>query len=133
MATTRMDRRGSTSGRQKLTGVGSYGIDVPPSDQERQNELTAAATILADRRASIEQAKAMLMPIYAPAPRVAFEPLKRRSEVTNMKLHLLARQVVAAISNLMQPTVTPTRSRAAAFIGKAASCPLRETVREHFA
>jgi ANTAR domain len=107
MATARKDRRGSASGRQQGDGADGYGIDVPPSDRERQNELTAAVTIVAERRASIEQAKGMLMPIYGLDPQVAFELLKRRSQGTNMKLQLLARQVADFAPSAAEQNVHP--------------------------
>lgn len=67
-------------------------------DRERQTKLTAAVTIVGERRASIEPPKGMLMPIYGLDLQVAFELLKRQSQEANMKLRRLARQVVADLA-----------------------------------
>ena len=39
-------------------------VDVTPSERERQDQVTAAVTVIAEARAGIEQAKGMLMLIY---------------------------------------------------------------------
>jgi hypothetical protein len=83
------DRDGS------VIGTHGFYIDVTPSEQERQNEVTAAVTRIAEARADIEQAKGMLMLIYGMEEAAAFDLLKWRSQETNVKLRLLAAQVAA--------------------------------------
>jgi len=65
-------------------------VDVTPSERERQDQVAAAVTVIAEARACIEQAKGMLMLIYGMDEPAAFELLKWRSQETNVKLRLLA-------------------------------------------
>ena len=65
-------------------------VDVTPSERERQDQVAAAVTVIAEARAGIEQAKGMLMLIYGMDEPAAFELLKWRSQETNVKLRLLA-------------------------------------------
>jgi AmiR/NasT family two-component response regulator len=65
-------------------------VDVTPSVRERQDQVAAAVTVIAEARAGIEQAKGMLMLIYGMDEPAAFELLKWRSQETNVKLRLLA-------------------------------------------
>jgi hypothetical protein len=70
-----------------------YYVDVTPLERERQDEVTAAVTVIAEARADIERAKGMLMLIYGMDEAAAFELLKWRSQETNVKLRVLAAQV----------------------------------------
>src|SRR6476661_8786360 len=70
-----------------------YYVDVTPSERERQDQVTAAVTVIAEARADIERTKGMLMLIYGMDEAAAFELLKWRSQETNVKLRLLAAQV----------------------------------------
>ena len=72
-----------------------YYVDVTPSERERQDQVTAAVTVIAEARADIERTKGMLMLIYGMDEAAAFELLKWRSQETNVKLRLLAAQVAA--------------------------------------
>jgi len=65
-------------------------VDVTPSERERQDQVAAAVTVIAEARAGIEQAKGMLMLIYGMDEPASFELLKWRSQETNVKLRLLA-------------------------------------------
>ena len=65
-------------------------VDVTPSERERQDQVAAAVTVIAEARAGIEQAKGMLMLIYGMDEPAAFELLKWRSQETNVKLRLFA-------------------------------------------
>jgi hypothetical protein len=78
-----------------VTGTHGYYVDVTPSEQERQDEVTAAVTVIAEARADIERTKGMLMLVYGMDEASAFELLKWRSQETNIKLRLLAAQVAA--------------------------------------
>jgi hypothetical protein len=82
--------------------VGTHGfyVDVTPSEQERQREMTAAITEIAENRAAIEQAKGMLMMAYGIDAHTAFELLRWRSQQTNVKLRMLAEQLAADFTAL---------------------------------
>jgi PAS domain S-box-containing protein len=76
-----------------VIGTHGYYADITPSEQERQDEVTAAVTVIAEARADIERTKGMLMLVYGMDEAAAFELLKWRSQETNVKLRLLAAQV----------------------------------------
>jgi hypothetical protein len=87
-----------------------YYVDVTPSERERQDEVTAAVTAIAEARADIERTKGMLMLIYGMDEAAAFELLKWRSQETNVKLRLLAAQVAADFLALTGSDEFPPRS-----------------------
>jgi hypothetical protein len=93
-----------------VIGTHGYYVDVTPSEQERQDQVTAAVTIIAESRADIEQAKGMLMLIYGMDEGAAFELLRWRSQETNVKLKLIARQVAADFVALSGSEQFPPRS-----------------------
>lgn len=77
--------------------VGTHGfyIDVSPSAERAQEELVSARLAeISEHRASIEQAKGMLMLIYNITDDAAFNLLKWLSQAENVKLRLLAEQIV---------------------------------------
>jgi len=76
--------------------IGTYGfyVDLTREEQSRQDEMTAQVAHISERRSGIEQAKGMLMMVYNIDDAAAFELLKWRSQDTNVKLALLAQQVV---------------------------------------
>jgi PAS domain S-box-containing protein len=94
------------------TVVGTHGhyVDITPLEQERQDEVTAAVTIIAEARADIERTKGMLMLIYGMDEASAFELLKWRSQETNVKLRLLAAQVAEDFLALSGSEKIPQRS-----------------------
>jgi PAS domain S-box-containing protein len=94
------------------TVMGTHGfyVDVTPLERERQDQVSAAVTMIAEQRAGIEQAKGMLMLVYGMDDGAAFELLKWRSQETNVKLKLLARQVVADFVALSGGATLPPRS-----------------------
>ena len=85
-----------------VVGTHGYYVDITPSEQARQDEVTAAVTVIAEARADIERTKGMLMLIYGMDEASAFELLKWRSQETNVKLRLLAAQVAADFIALSQ-------------------------------
>jgi hypothetical protein len=93
-----------------VTGTHGFYVDVTPVERERQDQVTAAVTMIAEQRAGIEQAKGMLMLVYGMDDGAAFELLKWRSQETNVKLKLLARQVVADFVALSGSAKLPPRS-----------------------
>jgi PAS domain S-box-containing protein len=94
------------------TVMGTHGfyVDITPLERERQDQLSAAVTMIAEQRAGIEQAKGMLMLIYGMDDAAAFELLKWRSQETNVKLRLLAQQVAADFVALSGSERLPPRS-----------------------
>jgi PAS domain-containing protein len=93
-----------------VIGTHGYYVDVTPSEQEHQDKVTAAVTIIAEARADIEQAKGMLMLVYGMDEGAAFELLKGRSQETNVKLKLIARQVAADFVALSGSEQFPPRA-----------------------
>src|ERR1700731_623834 len=88
---------------------GSY-IDISPSERARQDQVTAAVTRITEDRAGIEQAKGMLMLIYAIDELAAFQQLKWRSQETNVNLRILAEQIAADFISLSGTETLPPRS-----------------------
>jgi hypothetical protein len=89
------------------------GVDIDGAVLERnlQDEVTAAVAMITDHRADIEQAKGMLMLVHGMAdPQAAFELLRWRSQETNTKLRVLARQVVADFVGVSGRETLPTRT-----------------------
>jgi hypothetical protein len=93
-----------------VIGTHGYYIDVTPSERERQDQMTAAVTKIAEARADIDQTKGMLMLIYGVDAAAAFELLKKRSQETNVKLRLLAEQIADDFLTVSGNESLPTRS-----------------------
>jgi PAS domain S-box-containing protein len=88
--------------------IGTHGfyIDVSPlRDQEREDLVTAKVAEITELRASIEQAKGMLMLIYGISATAAFDLLKWLSQQANLKLRLLAEQITEDFRGV-GPTLT---------------------------
>jgi hypothetical protein len=64
----------------------------------------AALPDLFENRASIEQAKGVLMYVYRVSAEQAFRVLQWRSQETNVKLRALAKQLLAEVATLISPT-----------------------------
>jgi PAS domain S-box-containing protein len=88
--------------------IGTHGfyVDVTaPSDQEREDFVTARIAEIAEQRSSIDQAKGMLMLIYGIGEGAAFDLLKWLSQEHNVKLRPLAERICADFRNA-GPTLT---------------------------
>ena len=95
------------------TVVGTHGfyVDVTPSMREAQDQIVSEAVAeIAEARGGIEQAKGMLMLIYRISADSAFELLKWRSQETNVKLRVLAEQIVEDFLDLRYDEVLPARA-----------------------
>ncbi len=93
--------------------VGTHGfyVDVTPSMREAQDQIVSEAVAeIAEARGGIEQAKGMLMLIYRISADSAFELLKWRSQETNVKLRVLAEQIVEDFLDLRYDEVLPARA-----------------------
>lgn len=75
--------------------IGTHGfyVDVTPDERLREDIVTARVAQIADNRATIDQAKGMLMLIYDINDEVAFGVLKWLSQQHNVKLRVLAEQI----------------------------------------
>ena len=94
------------------TVVGTHGfyLDITPTEHHRQSRLSAAIAEIAENRASIEQAKGMLMVVYGIDAEAAFALLRRRSHEANVKLRLLADRALLDFLHLSQTDPAPSRS-----------------------
>jgi cysteine synthase len=68
--------------------------------QGNQEQITQNVTAIVDRRAPIEQAKGMLMFVYGVDAEAAFDMLRTHSQEHNVKLGLIAEQVVKDLVEL---------------------------------
>jgi hypothetical protein len=102
------DKLVSASG--EIIGTHGFYVDVTPVEHQHQKQLSAAIAEIAENRATIEQAKGMLMVVYGIDAEAAFDLLRWRSQEANVKLRLLARQVVIDFRTLTQTEPSPPRS-----------------------
>ncbi|WP_102143549.1 PAS and ANTAR domain-containing protein [Mycobacterium hubeiense] len=92
--------------------VGTHGfyVDVTPADHVTAQLVSEAVAEIAENRATIEQAKGMLMVIYRIDADAAFELLKWRSQDSNVKLRMLAEQLLADFAELRYEDTLPPRA-----------------------
>ncbi len=92
--------------------VGTHGfyVDVTDTGPPREDLVNAAVAEIAENRATIEQAKGMLMLIYRISGESAFELLKWRSQETNVKLRVRADQVLFDFGQLIYEEILPPRA-----------------------
>jgi fructose-specific component phosphotransferase system IIB-like protein len=93
-----------------VIGTQGFYVDVTETGRRREELVSAAVAEIAENRAVIEQAKGMLMLIYRISGESAFELLKWRSQETNVKLRVLADQVLADFAELTYEEVLPPRA-----------------------
>lgn len=94
----------------EVVGTHGFYVDVTETGRAREELVSAAIAEIAENRAAIEQAKGMLMLIYRINDESAFELLKWRSQETNVKLRVLAEQVLSDFSQLIYEEVLPPRA-----------------------
>lgn len=95
------------------TVVGTHGYYVvagPAWAAAEQEIITEKVMQIAESRAHIERVKGMLMMIYGIEPEVAFELLKWRSQVTNVKLRAMVGQLTRDLTGLASESQLPSRS-----------------------
>ena len=96
---------------ESVVGTHGFYVDVTPSVRDAQDQIVSEAVAeIAEARGGIEQAKGMLMLIYRISADSAFELLKWRSQETNVKLRLLAEQIVEDFLDLRYDEVLPARA-----------------------
>ncbi|WP_299557518.1 PAS and ANTAR domain-containing protein [uncultured Mycolicibacterium sp.] len=93
----------------EVIGTHGFYVDVTPMTEATEQLVTAAVAEIAEHRAGIEQAKGMLMLIYRVDANAAFDLLKWRSQVTNVKLRALAEQLIADCAELQYDEALPDR------------------------
>jgi hypothetical protein len=93
----------------EVVGTHGFYVDVTPSGRAREELVSAAVAEIAENRATIEQVKGMLMVIYRINEESAFELLKWRSQETNVKLRILAEQILADFAKLSYEETLPPR------------------------
>ena len=93
-----------------LVGTHGFYVDVTPSEAMTEELVSAAVAEITENRATIEQAKGMLMIIYHIDAASAFELLKWRSQETNVKLRILAEQLIADFAELTYTETLPPRA-----------------------
>jgi len=81
------------------TAIDGHGPSGTPQPDD-EARISEAVREIAEQRAFIEQAKGMLMFIYGLDENAAFDLLRWQSQQHNVKLRLLAEQVVKDISAL---------------------------------
>jgi hypothetical protein len=87
-----------------VVGSAGYYVDLTETlDENRQEILDEALPDLFEARAVIEQAKGVLMAIYRVSADQAFGVLRWRSQETNVKLRVLATQLLAELPSLPPP------------------------------
>ncbi len=92
-----------------VVGTAGYYIDLTNTFDETRHEtrrevLDTALPDLFENRAAIEQAKGVLMLVYRVSAEQAFRVLQWRSQETNVKLRVLAKQLLEEIATLPMPT-----------------------------
>ena len=78
-----------------VTGSQGFYVDITPVVTEQKARVTAAVEQFTASRPVIEHAKGMLMLVYGVDEEAAFGLLRWRSQVCNVKLRDLAKQLVA--------------------------------------
>ena len=94
----------------RVIGTQGFYIDVTPTGEARAAIITEAIAEIAENRAAIEQAKGILMLAYRIQSDAAFDLLKWRSQETNVKLRVLAEQLIADVRTLEYDETVPPRS-----------------------
>lgn len=79
----------------RLVGTHGFYVDMTPTDAQAKEMVSAALAEITENRAAIEQIKGMLMLIYRVDDETAFELLRWRSQETNVKLRVLAEQMLS--------------------------------------
>jgi hypothetical protein len=93
-----------------IIGTHGFYVDVTPTDVVDEELITAAVAEIAENRATIEQAKGMLMLIYRISADAAFDLLRWRSQEANVKLRILAEQVLTDFAALNYEETLPPRA-----------------------
>lgn len=100
-----------TGGGGVVIGTQGFYVDITPDLRQQQEQCIGAAIAeIAEHRASIEQAKGMLMLAYGVDADAAFGLLRWQSQHHNVKLRSLAEQLVRDYLDLAQAQTRPDRA-----------------------
>ena len=94
----------------RLIGTHGFYVDMTPTDAQTTAMVSAALAEITENRAAIEQVKGMLMLIYRVDDETAFQLLRWRSQETNVKLRLLAEQLLREYGELVYDETLPPRA-----------------------
>ena len=94
----------------EVIGTHGFYVDVTRSTEERETTITEAVAEIAEHRAIIEQVKGVLMMVYGIDADAAFDVLKWRSQESNIKLRLVAEQLMSEFQSLKYRESPPPRS-----------------------
>lgn len=93
----------------RVVGSDGFYVDLTAYEDDRRSEMSAQVAEFAEHRAAIEQAKGMLMVVYGIDAAAAFDLLRWRSQQANVKLRLLAEQILVDFRALQNDGALPTR------------------------
>ena len=93
-----------------VTASRTGSLPVSRSAADRESSFTAAVAEFAAHRAVIEQVKGILMMVYSIGADAAFDLLKWRSQETNVKLRMLAQQLLADFLTLIADKTVPSQA-----------------------
>ncbi|MDA2894073.1 PAS and ANTAR domain-containing protein [Mycolicibacterium sp. BiH015] len=94
----------------RLIGTHGFYVDLTPTEAQTATMVSAAVAEITENRAVIEQVKGMLMLIYRVDADAAFDLLRWRSQETNVKLRVLAEELLAAYRELVYDETLPPRA-----------------------
>ncbi|RDH77533.1 ANTAR domain-containing protein [Mycolicibacterium moriokaense] len=94
----------------QVVGTQGFYVDVTPAGEIQAAIIGEAVAEIAENRATIEQAKGILMVVYRIEADAAFDLLKWRSQETNVKLRALAEQLIADVRSVEYDETVPPRS-----------------------
>jgi PAS domain S-box-containing protein len=94
----------------RVVGTQGFYIDVTPPGEVQAAVIAEAVAEIAENRAAIEQAKGILMLVYRIQADAAFDLLRWRSQETNVKLRVLAEQLITDVRALEYEETVPARS-----------------------
>jgi ANTAR domain/PAS fold len=87
-----IDTRGDV---HEVVGTHGFYVDLSSTRQDFDDRVTVAVANIVEHREVIEQAKGMLMLTYHIDANRAFEVLRWRSQQSNIKIRMLAEQLIA--------------------------------------
>src|SRR5258707_2423883 len=93
----------------EVVGTNGFYVDVTFPPEERESFISDAVAEIAANRAVIEQVKGILMMVYRVDADAAFDLLKWRSQEANIKLRLLAEQLLSDFQALNYEDTLPER------------------------
>ena len=94
----------------EVVGTHGFYVDLSSTQPGSDDRVSAAIADIVEHREVIEQAKGMLMLIYDVDANRAFEVLRWRSQQSNVKIRMLAEQIIADFRALSRDGSLPERA-----------------------